>query len=235
MASATTVHQAETARPQPRSQEFSLHITPNTRTLAGFRAWIDSPEIPEEVRATFIAGEIFLDMSNEDPRLHVLVKTEIVRVVGNLNIEGNLGELYSDGVRVTNVEADLSSNPDGSFYYWRTLKNGRIRLVEREGEESYVELEGTLDWVLEVVSRSSVFKDTQRLRQAYHRAGVREYWLVDVRGEEVDFQILWWRKRGYVAAPVKDGWHKSRVFAREFRLVRRRTETDHITHVLETR
>lgn len=236
MTSAVRVPRPETAASQQSPERVSfLHLPASTRTLEGFRAWIDSPEAPKQVRATFISGEIFLDMSNEDPRLHVLVKGEITYVVQTLNRAGHLGELYIDGVRLVNVEADLVSNPDGCFYYWKTLKNGRIRIVQREGEESFVDLQGSLDWVLEVVSRSSATKDTQRLREAYHRAGIAEYWLVDVQGESVDFQILTWRKKGYVAAPIKDGWQKSRVFGREFRLVRQRTETNHITHVLEVR
>src|SRR5256885_8764701 len=50
-------------------------------------------------------------------------------------------------------------------------------------EEGYLELEGTPDMVLEVVSESSVQKDTKRLRQLYWQAGIREYWLVDARRE----------------------------------------------------
>src|SRR5205823_696983 len=119
-------------------------------------------EFPENVRATFIAGEIFLDMSKEDPRLHVRVKDELARVLGTLCKEEDLGEFYGDRVGISNEAADLSNVPDGSFYLWETLESGRIRLIQREGEESYVELEGTPDWVLEVVSRSSVNKDTRR-------------------------------------------------------------------------
>jgi heat-inducible transcriptional repressor len=37
--------------------------------------------------------------------------------------------------------------------------------------------------VLEVVSPSSVVKDTEWLMSRYHEAGVREYWLIDARGE----------------------------------------------------
>ena len=43
---------------------------------------------------------------------------------------------------------------------------------------------------MEIVSDSSVVKDTRQLRQAYARAGVHEYWLVDARGEDLLFEIL---------------------------------------------
>jgi Uma2 family endonuclease len=75
---------------------------------------------------------------------------------------------------------------------------------------------------MEVVSHSSVRKDTQQLRLAYHAAGISEYWLIDARGEEIDFQILWHTPAEYVPAPKKNGWQESRVFKRKFRLQRRR-------------
>jgi Uma2 family endonuclease len=76
--------------------------------------------------------------------------------------------------------------------------------------------------VLEVISDSSVVKDAELLRTAYHKAGVPEYWLIDARGESISFQILYHRKNGYAAAPVRDGWQRSRVFGRGFRLDRQR-------------
>ena len=51
-----------------------------------------------------------------------------------------------------------------------------------------MELEGP-DLVVEIVSDSSVTKDTQRLPLSYWQAGVTEYWLVDVGGERLSFQI----------------------------------------------
>ena len=64
-------------------------------------------------------------------------------------------------------------------------------------------------------------KDRDDLRQAYHKAEIREYWLIDARGEDIVFHILYWRKAGYEAAPSKDGWLTSRVFQRQFRLTRK--------------
>jgi Uma2 family endonuclease len=119
------------------------------------------------------------------------------------------------------VAAEVSNNPDALFIGKEALESARARHVPRKGaEHPYRELEGTPDWVLEVVSDGSVTKDTVRLRAAYHRAGIPEYWLVDARKEELSFQVLLRRKNGYVAAPNRDGWQRSRVFARSFRLER---------------
>jgi Uma2 family endonuclease len=71
--------------------------------------------------------------------------------------------------------------------------------------------------VMEIVSKSSEHKDFIVLRQAYWDAGIREYWLVDAR-KELRFDILRHTARGYVATPKKNGWVKSAVFSKSFRL-----------------
>jgi Uma2 family endonuclease len=107
------------------------------------------------------------------------------------------------------------------FSSWNTLQSAKLQVQQRRGHaDEHTELVGTPDWVLEVVSRSSIRKDKHRLRDLYHRAGITEYWLVDALGEEIDFQILIRRTDGYAAAPVSDGWLYSPVFDRRFRLSR---------------
>ena len=69
--------------------------------------------------------------------------------------------------------------PDALFASTDALAD-RVRILEGQ-KEGYVELEGSPDMVLEVVSDSSVRKDTERLRRDYWEAGIREYWLVDAR------------------------------------------------------
>ncbi len=198
--------------------QILLRITPSAHTLKGFRAWVLSEEFPEKLRVTFLNQEIYLDMSQEDLENHSSVKVEIYRGLENLNREVDWGKLYADGVLVSNEEADVSNNPDGVAVFWVSLEANLVRLVPSKNR--YMEIEGSPDWILEVLSDSSVGKDTKKLREAYHRARIREYWLVDARGPDLLFQILHWRKSGYVAAPVKDGWQYSKVFGRNFRLVR---------------
>jgi Uma2 family endonuclease len=204
-------------------------------TFTGFREWATSPDFPEHVRAAFLDGEVYLDMSNEDPETHVSVKTEITAVLQPLVRSEKLGKFYSDGVLV-NEAAKVSNNPDACFFSRKALESGRVRVVPREGEQGrYKEIEGTPDWVLEVLSDSSVKKDTEDLRKAYHKAGIPEYWLIDARGAEIVFTILHRRKSGYAAAPVKDGWQRSKVFGRDFRLVREKDEFGLWEYKLEVR
>jgi len=198
---------------------MSARTPPKPSSLAGFRAWVLSESFPEKLKATFFDGEVFLDMSKEDIRTHAAVKTAVSGTLFILNQEIDFGDLYINGVLITNIAANVSNNPDAVAVFWNSLKSGRVRYVHRNGRE--LEIEGSPDWTMEIVSESSVFKDTELLRKAYHRARVREYWLIDARGEEIDCQILHWRKGGYVAAKVEDGWQLSRVFGRQFHLVRR--------------
>ena len=66
--------------------------------------------------------------------------------------------------------------PDGSFVKWATSRSGRVRFIPRRDREGqYIEIRGAPDWILEVVSFSSVQKDTFELPISYHRAGIPEF------------------------------------------------------------
>jgi Uma2 family endonuclease len=213
----------QTAAEAMANQAMVFCIPVTAFTLEGFRKWCDSPAFPDQGRIAFLGEEILIDMTNERLESHVKVKTEVIRVVGNLVVDEDLGNLYSDGARLVNETAQLSNDPDASFASWESLESGRVRPVPSTTDDGdFTELAGSPDWVLEVISPSSVQKDTARLRVVYHRAGIREYWLIDARGAEIVFQILYWREDGYVTAARRGGWQRSEVFARSFRLERRR-------------
>jgi Uma2 family endonuclease len=199
-----------------------LRIPAAAFTINGFREWVKSDELPEWLRVTFVSGEIILDMSKEELESHNKVKMEVMRVLGNLDPDAEAGTLYTEGILISDEGAEVSNNPDGVYVSWECLEAARVRLVEGKGREGqYMEIEGSPDWVMEVVSNSSVTKDRRTLRRAYYKAGIREYWLIDARGPEIDFQILVRGKRAYVAAPKKGDWQHSPVFGHSFRLARR--------------
>lgn len=83
------------------------------------------------------------------------------------------------------------------------------------------------------MSDSSVRKDTKKLREQYFRAGIPEYWLIDARGPEIEFQILIRGDTDYVAAPSRGGWQESPLFQRRFRLVRRRNPANRWEYILQ--
>lgn len=190
-------------------------------TLDGFRAWATADEFPERGRISFIDQEIVIDMSPEELQTHIKVKSKIGGVIENLVERLDIGDFYGDGTLVSNSAAGLSTEPDGTVVLWTSLQSETVRLVPRKDRPGqFMEIEGTPDWVLEVVSLSSVRKDTVKLLKAYFEAGIPEYWIVNAMHDELDFQILLRETGGYVAGPVKHGWNQSRLFDRWFRLER---------------
>jgi Uma2 family endonuclease len=105
-----------------------------------------------------------------------------------------------------------------------SLETGKVRLnpsTSRKGPGRYSGLEGAANLVVEIVSDSSVSKDTERLPPLYAQAGVPELWLVDARGEEIQFSILTLRRGRYEASePDADGWTPSLQLDCSFRLTR---------------
>jgi Uma2 family endonuclease len=201
--------------------ERNFVVPASAHTLAGFRAWACSDSFPEQGRVSFLDREIFVDMSPEEIETHNKIKGEVGYALIGLNKRIKLGEYYTDGVLLTNSEANLSTESDASFVTYESLEAQRVRLIPRKAAEGqYIEIEGTPDWVMEVVSNSSVAKDTRVLRELYHRAGIPEYWLIDARGGDIDFQILVRGESEYTSTPGKGGWQKSPLFKRRFRLVR---------------
>lgn len=187
--------------------------------LTSFRRWARSDQFPQRGRFSFLRGELWVDMSPEELYNHNQVKGEISIVVGALVKKLRLGRFFHDRTLLSNVRAGLSTEPDGLFFTWKALKSGRIRLVR--GSKGYMELEGTPDMVLEVVSTNSVRKDTIRLRELYWKAGIPEYWLVDARGEELSFDILRRARSGYVSSPNRAGRQHSPVYRKSFKLTQK--------------
>jgi Uma2 family endonuclease len=191
--------------------------------LAGFRQWVGSADFPEGVHAAWVEGEVYVEMSPESVESHAKVKGETTSVIVQVAREGNLGEVYPDGVLLTNESAGVSTEPDLAFASWDTLKAGRVRLVPKANRpDEYVEVEGTPDLVVEIVSDSSARKDLVSLRAAYRRAGIPEYWVIDARGEDLRFEILHLDGDEYRALSPTGSPQRSAVLGRTFMLTRER-------------
>lgn len=213
-----------------------IDVPATASTLDGFREWARSDHYPECGHITFVGGRLMIDMSPERYETHLKIKEAISRIVGTLVADRDLGDFYPDGGFVTNEDANISNEPDGMFATWKTLESGKLappRDLLQDGK--HIELVGTPDWVCEIVSDSSVEKDSEVLLHAYHKAGIAEYWLVDARGETIDFQVLAWQPEGYVAVRQQNGWRKSTVFDCQFQLTRHRDRLHRWRYELESR
>jgi Uma2 family endonuclease len=203
------------------------------RTHEGFRAWATSPAFPHHVRPTFLDGNVWLDVSPESLETHNKVKLEFTSVLARIARGRDLGEAYADRAFFSNRRARISTEPDFMFVSWASFRSGRVTLTRRrERDDEFIEIVGVPDLVLEVVSDGSAHKDVARLRDAYFRTGVSEYWLVDARGRDVRVEILRRRGGGYrPSAPAFDP-QTSRVFGARFVLRRTRNRLGRFSYRL---
>ena len=211
-----------------------LRMPVQVTDLEAFRCWVHSEALPEDTRACFLDGEVWVDMSKEQLFSHNQVKSEFNIVLGMLAKTSRGGRYLPDGMLLTNTEANLSSQPNGLYFSAESLQSGRILLVEG-AKSGIVEIEGSADMVLEIISDSSVEKDTRVLPDLYFRAGVAEFWRVDARGNTVSFEIL---RRGFTdfeAVENVGGWLKSDVFGRAFSLARQSDAMGHPEYTLSHR
>jgi len=200
-----------------------VEVPPGIHGLAAFRAWAHSDQFPRSGRIDWISGRIEVDMSPEDLNTHASPKTTIAAALTDVVHRPGKGMVFIDRTRISSPSADLSAEPDVVVVLLETLKSGRARLVPKAmgAPGRFVEIEGAVDLVVECVSDSSVEKDTKRLREVYHRAGVPEYWTVDVRAESIELSILLHEPSGYAPAPAdSDGFFRSPLLGERVRLAR---------------
>lgn len=211
------------------SFEDRIEIPLDLRTLDEFRAWTHSDDFPEQGRIDYIDGRIEVDMSPENAFAHGTPKVAIAHVLHPFAEDDDFGWLFTDCTRIVSPEANLSAEPDLVFITEASLTEGRVKPVPGKSgsnvnDDNIVEFEGGPDLIVEIVSNSSVKKDTVRLPKAYFAAGVREYWLVDVRRGQMLFTIHTRSKTKFVPQVADaDGFQASSVLNSSFLLTRRQT------------
>ncbi len=201
----------------------ALEIPPAAVLLEGFREWSRSDSFPETGRIDYLAGEVEVEMSPEDLYTHGTVKTAIVAELFAHVARPGRGFVFADSTRVSSPP-DLSAEPDVVVVLLESFDRGTVRHIPAaaKGPGRYVELEGAPDLVVEILSDSSVDKDTRRLPPRYAAAGVSELWLIDARGSEPRFDVKTLERGAYRdVAPDAEGWLYSPLVASRVRLRRR--------------
>jgi Uma2 family endonuclease len=214
-------------------QDVEVRIPDSVVDLESFRRWAWSPAFPDRGRIDYLAGTLWVDLTMEE-FTHNQCKGAICLVLAGLVRAEDLGRFIWDRMRITNLRAGLSAEPDGAFAFWETFRSKRLRLV-RNKKGSCLEFEGTPDMVLEVISDSSVVKDTEVLMELYWKAGIPEFWLVDARQDPPRFDIFKHSAKRYVAVKKQGGWLRSAVFGQEFQLIRDRDELGEPQFILNVR
>lgn len=196
----------------------NIPVPPSVVDHASFRNWVRSDDFPRQGRFAWLDGMIWMDLMVEQVFSHNTVKNEFIAALLRHVNKHRLGHLLSDGVLVSNEKVGLSTEPDVLFVSFESETSGRVHFKEG-AREGVIEVEGTPDMTLEVVSDSSVTKDTVNLKSLYYQAGVQEYWLVDARRGKVSFTILKRGARGFVpTSSSADNFIPSAVFGASVRL-----------------
>jgi Uma2 family endonuclease len=202
------------------AEDQTVDVPVGIGNLESFLRWAETDEFPESGRICYLKSRVWVDMSMEEMN-HNQLTGLFTMVLGDLIVSGRLGRYFHDGMVLSNIQADLSVEPDGMFLSRKRLRSGKARLVMGKGT-SPIRVEGTPDMALEVVSPSSVQKETVDLRQLYWEAGIPEYWLVNPLEQRLTFEILRSTPKEYVPVSKQAGWLKSTVFGKSFKLTQRR-------------
>lgn len=203
--------------------EEDLIIPAGVSDLDLFRRWTWEKSFPDRGRIDYLAGTVEVDLSPEDLYTHGVVKTAITARLYPLIVDTSRGSLFSDSTRIVSPAAGLSAEPDVVAVLWESLRQGRIREIPgaKAQEGRFVELEGSPDLIVEIVSDSSERKDLERLPRLYAAAGIPELWLVDSRGKDLVFAIHVLKSGRYKRQPLDfEGWCDSPLLNRRVRLVR---------------
>ena len=206
--------------------EDQVRIPMDVFELQKFRVWAHSDEFPETGKIAFIDGEIEIDMSPEELNSHNRVKRDISTNFNAFVRDADVGDLLVDGAFLVNEAAKLATEPDLMFCSWDAIRTGRVVYAPWvEGNDRLVEVRGTPDFVCEIISKGSVRKDTVRLRKACFEAGISKYWLIDARGQSLNFRILVRGESEFVAVdPDANGFLPSPALNRSFRIVRQQNQ-----------
>src|SRR5262245_21225501 len=210
-------------------------IPPWVTDQASFREWARSDEFPKEGHFAFLNGILWADTTMEQLFTHNRVKTRVTSALDQLVAAEDLGYFFSDRALLSHAAARLSAEPDAFFVTYESVEAGRARLIEG-ASEGHVEVEGSADLVIEVVSTGSVEKDTVELPILYFAAGISEYWLIDARKAAPTFDLFRRGSRAFAASRRQaGGWLKSNVFGRSFRLTRGTDRLRRPTYTLEVK
>lgn len=210
-------------------------IPHDARDLDSFRRWVLGESAPANVRLAYLNGDIWFEFTEDPLPTHGRLKGAVHATLAGLVQDGHLGQYYAGGVLVRPRTSRYLGTPLGSFVSYDSLRSGRVSRVAGTAP-GVVELVGGPDLALEVVADNSVRRDAVDLFDAYWKAGVGEYWLIDARGDAPRLDVYRRGPKGFVATRrAADGWLKSLVFGRSFRLTQSTDEVGDPRYTLEVR
>ena len=127
--------------------------------------YADIEALPEGQRAELIDGKIF--MMSPPKRLHQRLSARIHQALLNHIDEANIP-----------CEADAAPFGVWPFADDKTYVEPDISVICDESKLDEDGCKGAPDFVIEIISPSETKEDISRKFRIYHRAGVREYWII---------------------------------------------------------
>ena len=203
-------------------EDILFEMPGNVGTLEAFLNWATSDEFPDRGRIDFLGGRLYIDMSGAELHSHETLKAAVAEALIPIVRGQKLGKLFFDSTRNAHHDSESGVQPDFLVCTYDSIRAGRVRFPATEqNSERCVLVEGSADLIVEIVSNSSVRKDTIELRHRYFAADVREYWILDARGSRLTIELLTRGKNNWlVAPPDADGYYRSEVLAKRVRIAR---------------
>ena len=134
--------------------------------------WDDIRDLPEtHSRTELIDGDLVV--TPVPSRKHQRICSRLGQVIEQFVLAHDLGEFYMHPIHVAFSE-HVQYEPDLCF-----IAKGR------DNDPESPVFKGPPDLIIEVISESNRTHDTVVKYRDYERHGVREYWLVDPRGEHI--------------------------------------------------
>ena len=144
--------------------------------------------LPDDVRAEWVDGEAIIFVTNKPPHAEAVgFLTTLLRLFVR---RFGLGTVRLGSMEMRLLDGRSSRDPDVTF-----VSNERLHLLTAD------RLDGPADLAIEVISSDSVTRDRRHKRREYEQAGVREYWIADVRPRHRKFEA-WAVDRTGVYQPI---------------------------------
>ena len=136
----------------------------------------DYLKTPEDKRYELINGELLMTPSPVPNHQRVSGKLEFI--LRKFITENNLGEVFYAPCDVC-LDNENVVQPDILF-----ISKDRLGII---GEKN---IQGPPNFLIEIISEHSVYRDMVQKKRLYARFGVKEYWIVIPEEKEVEVYIL---------------------------------------------
>jgi Uma2 family endonuclease len=173
-----------------------------------FRRWTQSSEFPSRGKIEFLGGMMWIEPSRDAREKPIAAA--VLATLGEFVTNKKLGRCYGGKVRLFNAQVSLATAPVAVFV-------SKTRAQEKLARVNDLEVDGAPDLVVHIGTAESKEKDTFHLPYYYHAAGVREYWLIKLLSTP-QFTIYRNAAREYVTVTPHEGWTRSPVLGRSFRI-----------------